>query len=32
MTWLYWFHFVFLAALVVSVGCLAWLARVHDRG
>jgi hypothetical protein len=31
VTWLYWFHFLFLAALVASVVSLAWLARVHDR-
>jgi hypothetical protein len=31
MTWLYWLHFVFLAALIASVVCLTWLARVHDR-
>lgn len=32
MTALYWFHFVFLTALVVAVAGLFWLARVHDRG
>jgi hypothetical protein len=28
---LYYAHFVFLAALVASVGWLIFLARVHDR-
>lgn len=32
MTTLYWLHFGFLAALVVAVAGLFWLARVHDRG
>jgi hypothetical protein len=32
MATLYWLHFVFLAALSVSVAVLFWLARVHDRG
>lgn len=32
MTSLYWLHFAFLAALVAALGCLVWLARVHDRG
>jgi hypothetical protein len=31
MSWLYGAHFVFLAALVASVGWLLFLARVHDR-
>jgi hypothetical protein len=31
MVLLYWLHFGFLAALVSTVGWLAWLARVHDR-
>jgi hypothetical protein len=31
VTWLYWLHFVFLAALVASVISLTWLARAHDR-
>jgi hypothetical protein len=29
--WLYWAHFLFLAALVASVMGLVYLARVHDR-
>ena len=32
MTTLYWLHFVFLAVLAGALGCLFWLARVHDRG
>jgi hypothetical protein len=31
VTWLYWLHFVFLAALLSSVVCLGWLAWLHDR-
>jgi hypothetical protein len=31
VTWLYWLHFVFAAALAGSVVSLVWLARVHDR-
>ena len=31
MTWLYLFHFVFLAALLGSTVWLILLARVHDR-
>lgn len=31
MTWLYLAHFIFLAALLASVGWLFFLARVHDR-
>lgn len=31
MNWLYSLHFVWMAALALSVGSLAWLARVHDR-
>jgi hypothetical protein len=31
VTWLYLFHFVFVAMLVASVLGLTWLARVHDR-
>lgn len=30
--WLPSLHLVFLAALVSSVGWLAWLARMYDRG
>jgi hypothetical protein len=32
VTTLYWLHFALLAALAGAVGCLFWLARVHDRG
>jgi len=32
MTTLYWLHFLFLAILVGALGCLFWLARIHDRG
>lgn len=31
MTWVSRLHFVYLAALLVSVALLFWLARVHDR-
>jgi hypothetical protein len=31
VTWLYWSHFVLLAALVASAAWLIFLARVHDR-
>jgi hypothetical protein len=31
VTWLYWAHFIFLAALIVSIMGLVFLARVHDR-
>jgi hypothetical protein len=31
MTWLYLFHFVFLAVLLASAAWLILLARVHDR-
>jgi len=31
VTVLYLFHFVFLLALLASVGALVMLARVHDR-
>ena len=30
MIWLYWGHFIFLAALSGAVGWLVFLARVHD--
>jgi hypothetical protein len=32
MTTLYWLHFVWLAAVALTVAGLFWLARVHDRG
>lgn len=32
MTTLYSLHFVFLAVLTAGLGCLFWLARMHDRG
>jgi hypothetical protein len=31
MTWLYWLHFVFLSALVATLGWLVYLARVNDH-
>jgi hypothetical protein len=31
MTWLYWLHFVFLFALVTTLGWLVYLARVNDH-
>jgi hypothetical protein len=32
VTLLHWLHFVFLAALAVTVAGLVWLARAYDRG
>jgi hypothetical protein len=31
MTWLYWLHFVFLAALAAAFAWLLFLARVNDH-